>query len=126
MALLVGLGLLLVVLTDAVKEASSAGGELEVFDSDMNSLGDDSISDLFVDDDSDGSGVNVEDSTGAAVVVLIGHTLVDGSIDDDVDDISDLVGSQGLRDVNGSMCSESLSEFVSGSSLVSVAVSHLW
>ena len=97
-----------------------------MLDSDMDSLGDDSVSDLLVDNDSDGSGVDVEDSTGAAVVVFIGHTLVDGSIDHDVDDISDLVGGQGLRDVHCSVCSESLSEFVSGSSLVSVAVSHLW
>jgi hypothetical protein len=49
---------------------------------------------------------------------------MDGSVDDNVDDVSDFVGGQGFGDVNGSMLLESLFEFVSGSALVAVTVSH--
>jgi hypothetical protein len=60
------------------------------------------------------------------VIVLVGHALVDGTVDHDVHDIADLVGSQRFRDVDGAVLLEPLSEFVSGLSLVSVTVSHLW
>ena len=95
-----------------------------MFDPDVDALGDDSLSDLLVDNDTDGSGVDVEDTSGSAVIVFVGHALVDGSVNNDVNDISDLVGSECFRDVNGTVLFESLSEFVSGPSLVSVAVSH--
>ena len=96
-----------------------------MFDSDVNSFGDDSVSDLFVDDDSDGSGVDVEDSAGSAVVVLVGHAFVDGSVNNYVNDITDFVGGECFGDVDGSMLFESFSEFMSGSSFVSVAVGHV-
>ncbi len=95
-----------------------------MFDSDVESFGDDSVSNLFVDDDAEGSGVDVEDCAGSAVVVFVGHGLVDGTIDDDVNNISDLVSGEILGHTNGSVASESLLEFVSGSSFISVAVSH--
>ena len=96
-----------------------------MLDSNMDALGDDPLPDLLVDDDSDGSGVDIEDGAGAAVVVLVRHALVDGSIDDDVNDVSDLEAGQRVGDVDGSVLLESLSEFVSCSSLVSVTVGHL-
>ena len=95
-----------------------------MLNSDVKSFGDDSVSDLFVDNDSQSSGVDVEDSTGSAVVVLVGHGFVDSTIDDDIDDITDLVGGEVLGHSDSSVASESLLEFVSGSSFISVAVSH--
>ena len=95
-----------------------------MLDSDVNSFGDDSVSDLLVDDDSDGSGVDVEDSSSSSVVVLVGHAFVNGSIDDDVNDISNFVGGESLGDVDGSVLFESFSEFMSSSSFISIAVSH--
>ena len=90
----------------------------------MNSFRDDSVSDLLVDDDSNGSGVDVEDSSSSAVVVLVGHTFMNGSIDNNVNDISNFVGGESLSDVNGSMLFKSFSEFMSSSSFISIAVSH--
>lgn len=90
----------------------------------MESLWDDSVSDLLVDDDSKCSWVDVKYSAGSTVVVLVWHAFVDGTIDDDIDDISNLVSGEVFRHSDGSVTSESLLEFVSGSSLVSVAVSH--
>jgi len=91
----------------------------------MDSFGDDSLSDLLVDYDSDWSFVDVENSTSVSVVVLEWHTLVDGTIDNDVDDISSLEGSQGFGNMDWTVLFESLSELMSSFSSVSVAVSHL-
>ena len=126
LSLLVGFGLEFVVLLDSVEEGLPASGQAQVFDADVNALGDDSVAHLLVYDDADWPGVDVEDSAGPAVVEFVGHALVDGAVNDDVDDVTDLVGGEGSGDVNGSGLSESLSEFISGSSSVSVAMSHRW
>ena len=95
-----------------------------MLDSNVDSLGDDSVSDLLVDDDSDRSRIDIEDSSSSSVVVSVGHSLVDGSVDGDIDDVSDSVGGEGLGDVDGSDLSESLLEEVSSLSSISVRVSH--
>jgi len=97
-----------------------------MFDSDVYSFGDDSVPDLLVDYDSDGPGVDVEDSSSAAVIVFVWHTLVDGSVYYNVDDVADFVGGQSFGDMDGSVLLESFFEFVSGSALVAVAVSHYY
>ena len=97
-----------------------------MLDSDVNSFGDDSVSDLLVDDDSDGSGVDVEDSSSSSVIVFIGHAFMDGSINDNIDNITNFIGGECFGDMNRSMLLESFSEFVSGSSLITVAVGHGW
>ena len=95
-----------------------------MFNSDVESLGDDSVSDLLVDDDSERSWVDVEDCSGSAVIELVWHALVDGTVDDDINNITDLVGGEVLGHSNGAVTSESLLEFVSGSSFISVTMSH--
>jgi hypothetical protein len=90
----------------------------------MDSFWDDSISDLLVDNDSDCSGVDVEDCSGSTVIVLVWHSLVNGTINDDVDDITILISGECLCDMDGSVLFESFSELVSSSSFISVAVSH--
>ena len=96
-----------------------------MLNSDVDAFGDDSVPDLFVDDDSDGSGVDVEDSARSAVVVLVGHAFVDAAVDDDIDDVTDLVACQGFGDVDGAVLFEAFSEFVAGLALVAVAVGHV-
>jgi hypothetical protein len=56
---------------------------------------------LLVDLDADGALGDVPDATGAAVVELVGHALVDGAVHLDVDVLADLVGAEvgGERDV---------------------------
>ena len=49
---------------------------------------------------------------------------MDGSVDDDINNISNFVGGEGLGDVDGSMLLEALSKLVSSPSLVTVAVGH--
>ena len=96
-----------------------------MLDSDMNAFRDDPVPDLLVDNDADGPVVHVENAASPAVVVFVGHALVDGPIDHNIHDIANLVGGKGSGDVNGSVLLESLSELVSGSSSLPVAVSHL-
>lgn len=62
-----------------------------MLDTDVDALGDDSLAHLLVDDHSDGSGIDVENASSAAMVVLVGHTFVDSPVNDDIHDISDLV-----------------------------------
>lgn len=73
-----------------------------MLDSHVNSLGDDPLSNLLVDNDSNGAGVDVEDSTGSAVIELIRHALMDGTINNDVDDVTDFEGGEGFADVDSS------------------------
>ena len=56
---------------------------------------------LLVDLDADGALGDVPDATGAAVVELVRHPLVDGAVHLDVDVVADLVGAEvgGERDV---------------------------
>jgi hypothetical protein len=118
------MGFYLIVLSNSIQKGHSASGESEMLYSDVDSLGDDSISDLLVDNDSNCSGIDVEDCSGSAVIILVWHSLVNGAVDDDIDDVSILIGGKSLCDMNGAVLFESLSELVSGSSFISVAVSH--
>jgi hypothetical protein len=125
-ALLVCLGFLFIVFANAVEEIHSGSRELEMLDTNVNSFGNDTISDLLVDNHTNSTRVHVEDSSSATVIVLVWHALVNGSVDSDVNDISDLVGCKGFGDVNGTVLFKTFTEFVTGSTLVSVTVSHLW
>ena len=91
-----------------------------MFDSDVDPLGDDPLPDLFVNYDSDGARVDVEDCAGVSVVIFEGHALVDGAVDDDVHDISVLEGGEGFGDMDGSVLFESLSELVSSFASITI------
>lgn len=97
---------------------------LKMFDSNVNSFLDDSLSDLFVNDDSNSSRIDVEDSSGSSVVPFVWHTLMLRSINDDIDNISNFVAGEGFGNVDGSSLLEAFSEFVSGFSPITVAVGH--
>ena len=123
-SLFVAFGLQFVVCLNALKELFAASRKFDVLSADVNSLLDDSAADLFVDDDSDGSRIDVEDFSGVAVVPFVRHSFVDGSVDDDVDVVSDFVRRKGFGNVNCAVQFEALSEFVSRSASNSVAMGH--
>ena len=91
---LIGFSLKLVVFLNSSKEVKSGGRLSEMLESNVDSLFDDSISNFLVDDNTDSSGVNVEDSTSSSVIVLVGHTLMDGTIDDNINVITNVVVGQ--------------------------------
>ena len=95
-----------------------------MLNSNVKSFGDDSVSDLFVDNDTDSSRVDVKDGSSSSVIVLVWHALMYGTIDDNIDNISDFEGGKILGDMDGSVTSETFLEFVSGSSFISVTMGH--
>lgn len=76
-----GLGFLLLDLVglDTVKEILSALGGLDVLNADGDTLGEDPSSDTLVDNNTKSTLGNVEDTSGLAVVGLVGHTLLEGT-----------------------------------------------
>lgn len=63
---------------------------LDVGKGDMDALVDDSAIDLFLDLDTYGSLGDVEDNSGATMVVLERHTLVNGGVNLDINIVSTL------------------------------------
>lgn len=91
----------------------------------MDALGDNSLPDLLINNNSDGSRIDVENCSSSAVVVFVRHTLMDGTIDDNVNDIPDFVDGQGSRDVDSSVLLKTFSELMSCASSLTVTMSHL-
>ena len=102
----------LIVRLAAGEEVRAAVGVLHVLDADVDALLKDAAIDELVHTDTDGGLGNVEDDTGAAVVVLVGHTLVDGGISEDVNVVTDLDGHHVLGEVDGSLLPEILGKHV--------------
>ena len=107
-----GFRLGLFVIDLALEDFLLALGVTDVLDSNMNTLFDDASVDQLVDTDSDSRLGDIEDDSGASVVSLVGHTLVDGWIGKDVDVVSDLDVHQVLAQVNGAVLPEFLGKHV--------------
>jgi hypothetical protein len=68
----------------------TAGRLLDVLNTDVDSLGDDAASDALVHLHTNCALGNVPNSSSLAVVVLVGHALVDSTIGLDINDITNL------------------------------------
>merc|ERR1712117_45849 len=113
------------VLVDSVEEAQSRLGVLDVLNSEVDSLGNDVSSDSFVDDDTDGVLGDVVNSTGLTVVDFVWHTLLDGTVAFDVDDVASFVDVHVGGEAWHALVSEGLGEHVSGTPSFTVSVGHL-
>jgi len=80
-----------IVTLHAVQEILTTARVSDVFGSDADFLLFDPISDRLGNNHAQRAVCHVENATGASVVVLVGHTRVNGSICFDVDDIADFV-----------------------------------
>ncbi len=74
----------------ALNDLSLASGWLQVWDSNVNLLLEDTTIVFLVDHNTNSTLVDVEDDTSAAVVVLEWHTLVDRGVDLDVNIVTSL------------------------------------
>ena len=95
-SLCLGLSLLGIIFSDSSLESFSALTSTDMLDSDVDSLGDDSSSNLFVDDDSNGMLGNIKYSSSLSVVELVWHTLVDATVGNDINVITFSVGLHDL------------------------------
>jgi len=92
---------------------------------DVDSLGDDSVSELLVNNDTDRSGVDVEDSSGLSVIKVVWHTFMDGTINNYINVITNSVGGEDLGDTDSTVLSEALGELGSSSCTKTVRVDHV-
>ena len=88
LALLLGFDLLGIVGSHSSLEGLSALTLSDVLNSDMDSLGEDLSSDLFVDDHTHGGLVHVKNLTSLSVVELMGHALVNAAISNDINKVT--------------------------------------
>lgn len=86
-----------------------------MLDSDMDFLLKFSLLDLLLDDNTNGSWVNIEDLSSSTVIEFMRHALVDGSINNNVNIVSLLVFFEIIADSDSSVSSESLLELMLGS-----------
>ena len=124
LALLIGLSFQSVVLLDPRNEGRPAVGLPEVLSSDVQTLLDDPVPDLLVDDHAETLGVHVEDAPGPTMVEQVGHSGVDGSVDDDIHVFAYLDLLQVVLHSDRTVSSERSREFVSGSRSVSSRFTH--
>ena len=100
---LFGSNFLGIVLLDSLNESKSGLRFSQMFKSDVNSLRDDSTVVLLVDNDTNSSRSNVENLTSLTVIVLVRHTLVDGTISNDINVVTNLVSDEVTSEWSGSM-----------------------
>ena len=92
--LLLSLNMKLSVLSDPLLEVILALGVADVLCPDVDPLWSDVVVNSSVDEETDGPWADVPDNTSAAVVESVWHTLMDGTIDMDVDNVTDAVGTE--------------------------------
>ena len=119
-----GVSLLLIVGTDTFLKGLAAGGHADVFDTHVNALRDDAVSNALVHNDTDGVSGHIEDFAGLSMVEFVGHTSLDGTISDDIDEVSFAVGNEVLAEGRHTVLSESLAEKISRASSKTEAVGH--
>lgn len=122
-----GLGFLLQgsVGLDSVQELLTTSRVLDVFNSQVDSLFEVSVADNLVDDNTDGGLGNVVNDTGLTVVVFVWHTLLDGTVGLDINDVTDLVDLQVGGQWNGTMLLEVTLESVTSTGSVTTTKKEL-
>lgn len=95
-----------------------------MFNSNMDSLLNNFVSDLFVDEDTKSSGGNIPDLSSLSVVISVWHTLVNRAISNNINVISSLEGGQISANIWCSMLSKGFGEHVSSSSTITVGMRH--
>ena len=96
-----------------------------MLDADVDTLGQDSVFNAFIDDDTESVLSDVEDSAGLTMVELGGHTSMDCTISENINVVSLAVGDEVFAEGRNTVLSERLREQTSRASSKTVAVGHL-
>lgn len=124
-ALFLSLSLLGGIELHAVQEVITALGVLDVLNTKVDTLFDLAVTHGLVDQNLDSTGLNTEDNTSSAMVVLVRHTLLDSTVSLDVDNVPDTVGAQVCAQSDGTMLTEATLEEIPRASTITKAVRHL-
>lgn len=95
-----------------------------MLDADANTLLNVTGTNRLVNDDAEGTLRDVEDNTSLAMVELVGHTLLDGTIGLDIDQITDLVGLHVGGKLDHPMITEGTGEEMASTGTVTEGVRH--
>ena len=123
-ALLFGFLFLLIILLHPLQEAVSALRVLDVLNPHIDPLGQNFALNLLVYNDAHGMLGDIVDSSGFAVVTLMGHSFLNSAHSLDVYDITLLVDSHVCGQRNNSMFPKRPREHVPGASPLSLCVRH--
>jgi len=119
-----GLLLLECILLDTAQEIVPALGVLDVLDADVNALLEVAVANTLVNDYTDGGFCYVVNDTCTAVVELVGHTLLDSTVDFYINDIANLVCLEVSRKPDRSLVAELAGEHVPRTGTDTVRVRH--
>jgi hypothetical protein len=97
---------------------------MDVLDTDVQALPDDAVADLLVDLDTDSARGDVPDNTSAAVVELVGHALVDGTVALDVNVVTNAIDREIGGHVRKTAAPEGLLEQIPSLGTKTVRVRH--
>lgn len=125
-ALFFGFSFLLVIFFDSLYESKSRIWVSKMFNSYMDFLLKFSLLDLFFNNNTNWSRINIEDFSSSTVIEFMRHAFVDGPIDNNVNIVSLLVIFEIIADSNSSVSSESFLELMFGSWSVSPRSSHVY
>merc|ERR1711973_414578 len=103
-----GFSFLHLILFHTSQEIIPTLGMFDMFNSEVDSFGDDSVSKLFVNNNPNSSSGHVEHSSSFPMVVFVWHSFVNGSISLDINNVTNLVGLQVGRQMFDSSFSELL------------------
>ena len=109
---------------NSLHELLPAFGREHVFDPDVDPFGDDAGADPLVHHDSDGMRRDIVHSSGASVVELVRHALLESAVAFDVDQVAPFVDPQVRRQMLHSAAPECPREQVPRSPPVSFRVGH--
>jgi len=126
LSLLISLGLFLVIFLNSCNKSFSTWRLSKMFNSNVESLRDNSVSNLLVNNNSDWSWIDIEYCSSSTVIVFVWHSFMNWAVNDNINVITNSVCCESPRDVDGSNLLESLLELVSSLASLTVAMSHDW
>ena len=126
LVIFLGLSLFSIILSHSFLEGFSALTQSDMFNSDMESFGNNVSSDLLIDDYSDSMLVDIKDSTSFTMIEFMGHTFMNTTISYNINYVSKSVWCHYSWKRYCSVFTESFCEQMSCSCSLSMGVRHLF
>lgn len=109
-----------VVHLDALEELITAAGLDDMLHTNMNTFVDDAATEVLVHNDTHSVGGDIPHAASSAVVVLVGHALLDGGVGLDIDVVTKLVVDEVGRQIRHATLTKRAREHVAGGAAVTL------